>query len=132
MNTTAEFLPIADMAEWSDFWAANGEAIDTDEGQALTLACKGELMVGGGAAALFRVGFTDRITVVPHDEPMLLKGDNYLAYYEAAGPGVVAFGAGNTEADAVADLFSRERALQTKARIMGEFDRAIAALQAAE
>lgn len=131
-----EFFPIADMAEWDAFWSANAEAIDTDEGQALTLACRGELMVGGGAAPLFRVGFVGlRINVHPlFDEhrPALLRGSNYIAYRDATEPGEMLSGSGTTEADAVADLLSRERGRQTKARIIGEFDRAIAALAAAE
>lgn len=52
------FLPIADMDEWREFWDANGEAIG-DEDIALRLAMNCALLVGGGAAPLFRVGFVD-------------------------------------------------------------------------
>lgn len=55
------FIGIADMAIWDAFWAENGEAIREDEGLThdvcLKLARNCSLMLGGGAAPLFRVGF---------------------------------------------------------------------------
>lgn len=59
ITQTEEFLPIADMAEWADFWANNGEAIEMPEADALALARNCSLIAGGGAAALFRIGFVD-------------------------------------------------------------------------
>lgn len=53
------FIPLADMDEWTDFWADNGKAIAMEEREALSLACNQCLMVGGGASPLFRVGFVD-------------------------------------------------------------------------
>lgn len=54
-----QFIPIADMDEWGVFWRDNGAATEFDEDMALRLACNQSLMVGGGAAPLFRVGFVD-------------------------------------------------------------------------
>ena len=56
---TEQFIDIADMNEWFAFWAANHDAIDVPEDQAYALACNQCLMIGGGAAPLFRVGFVD-------------------------------------------------------------------------
>lgn len=55
----AEFVPIADMDEWSAWWGTNGEYLDMDAETALALAMNCELTVGGGAAPLFRIGFVD-------------------------------------------------------------------------
>lgn len=63
MNTaTEEFVPIADMDAWADFWAENGWALEDeigDEDKCMALAMNCCLLVGGGAAPLFRVGFVD-------------------------------------------------------------------------
>lgn len=55
------FLPIADMAEWKSFVAANREALleISDIATCFRLACNQSLMIGGGASPLFRVGFID-------------------------------------------------------------------------
>jgi hypothetical protein len=53
------FLPIEGMDEWADFWAANGDDIGCDEYTARKLAQNSALLIGGGAAPLFRVGFVD-------------------------------------------------------------------------
>lgn len=74
---------------------------------------------------------TTRIIVVPHDEPLLSNGDNYIAYYEDSEPGDVLCGGGNTAADAVDDLISRAAARRVKAALMAKFDGAIAALRTA-
>lgn len=42
------------------------------------------------------------------ERPHLTHGDNWIAYYEAAQPGDVTCGRGNTEAQAVADLLARQ------------------------
>jgi len=55
----AEFIPVGDMDDWSAWWSANSEALDMDEETALALARNCELVVGGGAAPLFRIGFVD-------------------------------------------------------------------------
>lgn len=47
------------------------------------------------------------IIIVPHDEPVLLHGDNFIAYYATVRLGPAAIGSGNTEAAAVADLINR-------------------------
>ncbi len=57
-----EFVSIADMDEWSDFWAANHELLESDVGKeslCMELAMNCGLLIGGGAATLFRVGFVD-------------------------------------------------------------------------
>ena len=54
-----EFLALADMDAWDDFWANNGEAIGMERADAFALACNQSLLVGGGAAPLFCVGFVD-------------------------------------------------------------------------
>ena len=58
---TETFVPIANIDEWHDWWAENCEALDPDllEERAFRLACNQSLMIGGGAAPLFRVGFVD-------------------------------------------------------------------------
>lgn len=56
------FLPIADIDEWDAFWRNNGHALTDeigDEDTCLRLALNCCLLVGGGAAPLFRVGFVD-------------------------------------------------------------------------
>lgn len=54
-----EFVPLADIDEWEAWWAANGEYLDVDKRTAFNLACNCSLLVGGGAAPLFRIGFVD-------------------------------------------------------------------------
>ena len=54
-----EFLALPDMDAWEDFWSNNADAIDMDRATAFALACNQSLLVGGGAAPLFRVGFVD-------------------------------------------------------------------------
>lgn len=54
-----EFIAIADMDEWEAFWEANIDAMDMDRDTAFNLACNCCLVIGGGAAPLFRVGFVD-------------------------------------------------------------------------
>lgn len=59
---TEQFIPIADTDEWEAFWADNDEYLIEEFGDKATcfaLACNQSLMVGGGAAPLFRVGFVD-------------------------------------------------------------------------
>jgi hypothetical protein len=55
----AEFVPVADLIEWAAWWEANGEYLEMDEPTARALAMNCELVVGGGAAPLFRIGFVD-------------------------------------------------------------------------
>jgi hypothetical protein len=50
-------MPIHDMDEWAEFWAANAEALEMDEDAAITKACQGGLVIGGGAAPLFHIYF---------------------------------------------------------------------------
>jgi len=55
-----EFIQIADMTAWNAFWRDNAECLAEDYGDeaiCLELARRGKLLVGGGAAPLFRVGF---------------------------------------------------------------------------
>jgi hypothetical protein len=59
MDNEIEFLPIKDMDEWETFWADNGEHLGMDREKAFTLASNQMLIVGGGAAPLYRVGFVD-------------------------------------------------------------------------
>lgn len=61
MPHAEEFTPIVDMDAWTQFWADNREALEDeigDEAECLALALNLSLLVGGGAAPLFRVGFT--------------------------------------------------------------------------
>lgn len=55
------FVPIHNIDEWHDWWSDNCESFDPDltEEHAFRLACNQSLIVGGGAAPLFRVGFVD-------------------------------------------------------------------------
>jgi hypothetical protein len=56
------FFPIADEDQWKAFWAVNSDALADeigDEGLCHALACNCELIIGGGAAQTFRVGFVD-------------------------------------------------------------------------
>jgi len=55
-----EFIALADMDAWEEFWDNNGEFLDIDRQTAFDMACNCSLVVGGGAAPLFRVGFVDR------------------------------------------------------------------------
>ena len=57
--TDETFIPIANLDEWSTWLDANRDALDVSETDAFLLACNQCLMVGGGAAPLFRVGFVD-------------------------------------------------------------------------
>lgn len=55
-----EFIPITDMASWKEFLAANDDLTEiADRDTLLQLALNCELVIGGGAAPLFRVGFVD-------------------------------------------------------------------------
>jgi hypothetical protein len=54
------YIELADDAEWAEWWAANKEAMDGEnmpEEIAYNLACNCSLLIGGGAAPMFRVGF---------------------------------------------------------------------------
>lgn len=54
----AEVITISTAAEWQDFWANNRETLVDevgDEDACLSLAKRNELVIGGGAAALFQV-----------------------------------------------------------------------------
>lgn len=53
------FLSLADVDAFDSFWRENGEFLDMDRQTAFDLACNCNLIVGGGAAPLFRVGFID-------------------------------------------------------------------------
>lgn len=57
----AEFFPLADLDAWESFYAANADALADigDKATCYALACNCSLIVGGGAAPLFRVGFLD-------------------------------------------------------------------------
>lgn len=62
MSENEDFIGIADMDEWAAFWTDNSEALSDeigDEDTCLRLAMNCSLMVGGGGAPLFRVGFVD-------------------------------------------------------------------------
>lgn len=63
MNTApAEtFIPLADMDAWEAFYRDNREALEeiADRATCFALACNCELVIGGGAAPIFRVGFVD-------------------------------------------------------------------------
>jgi hypothetical protein len=55
-----QFIPLADMDAFHAFWDENGDALSAlSKDDAFLLACNCELIVGGGAAPLFRVGFVD-------------------------------------------------------------------------
>jgi len=57
-----DFIPLFDMGDWAEFWTANAEAlveVYETEDAALRAACCGGLVIGGGAAPLFRVAFVD-------------------------------------------------------------------------
>ncbi len=55
-----EFIPISDMASWEEFLAANDDLTNiADRETLLRLALNCELVIGGGAAPIFRVGFVD-------------------------------------------------------------------------
>ncbi len=55
------FIEIADMDVWDAFVEANRETLAeiADSETVFHLACNCELLIGGGAAPLFRVGFVD-------------------------------------------------------------------------
>lgn len=61
MDTGEIFKPIADMAAWEAFKAENSDALNAiaDEATVFQMACNCELLIGGGASPLFRVGFVD-------------------------------------------------------------------------
>lgn len=54
-----DFIQIDGMAAWNEFWADNEEGLADigDEETCLAMALKSNLLVGGGAAPLFRIGF---------------------------------------------------------------------------
>jgi hypothetical protein len=54
-----EFFPLTDTDHFDRFWEDNCEAISVDKKTAFLLACNCALIIGGGAAPLFRVGFVD-------------------------------------------------------------------------
>jgi len=53
------FIALPDMDAFEAFWEANAEALDMDRATALALAMNCNLVIGGGAAPLFRIGFID-------------------------------------------------------------------------
>jgi hypothetical protein len=53
------FFPLHDTDDFATFWEANGESLIMDQTAAFQLACNCELLIGGGAAPLIRVGFVD-------------------------------------------------------------------------
>lgn len=55
----AEFVPLASMADWVDWWSVNGEYMAADEPTCLAAALNCALVIGGGAAPLFRIGFVE-------------------------------------------------------------------------
>lgn len=62
MAQAEEFIKIGCTDDWENFWAENGEALADevgDEATCFALALDRELMIGGGAAPLFRVGFPE-------------------------------------------------------------------------
>jgi hypothetical protein len=59
---TEEFIALNNTNEFDAFWSANAEALGAEVGdreRCFALACNCELIIGGGAAPLFRVGFVD-------------------------------------------------------------------------
>ncbi len=56
---TETFVSIAGWDEWDLWWAENGDYIEQDREDAFALACNHCLMVGGGGAPLYRIGFVD-------------------------------------------------------------------------
>ena len=59
---TENFVALADMDAWAEFWADNSAACEEqvgDEAACLALACNCSLMLGGGSSPLIRVGFVD-------------------------------------------------------------------------
>lgn len=58
------FIALPDTDAFEAFYEANRDALDeiADRQTVFALACNCELMIGGGAAPLFRVGFSDGIT----------------------------------------------------------------------
>ena len=54
-----EFFPLSDTDAFNAFWEANSESIPFTREDAFALACNQCLIVGGGAAPLFCVGFVD-------------------------------------------------------------------------
>lgn len=61
ISDEGEFFPIADMAAWANFCAANADALEEigSPEACFAMAKDCSLLVGGGAAPLFRVGFVD-------------------------------------------------------------------------
>lgn len=55
------FVPLDDLDAWESFYSANADALAeiADKATCLALAMNCELLVGGGASPLFRVGFVD-------------------------------------------------------------------------
>jgi hypothetical protein len=61
-DTGETFISLHDTDDWAEFWSANGETLADeigDEDTCFALACNCSLLIGGGAAPEFRVGFVD-------------------------------------------------------------------------
>jgi hypothetical protein len=56
-----EFVALADLAAWEQFYSANREALEelASKEHLFRAACNQSLMIGGGASPLFCVGFVD-------------------------------------------------------------------------
>lgn len=63
VNGEETFVPLADVDAWESWWRDNGEGVGAmhglDKATAYKLACNCELVIGGGAAPLYRIGFVD-------------------------------------------------------------------------
>jgi hypothetical protein len=56
------FIPLNDTDEFDAFWLDNAEAFEAEgitRDFAFQAACNQSLVIGGGAAPMFRVGFVD-------------------------------------------------------------------------
>lgn len=58
-DTDENFIALATTEDFDAFWDENGDYLDMDRQTAFGLSCNCNLIVGGGAAPMFRVGFVD-------------------------------------------------------------------------
>jgi hypothetical protein len=58
---TEQFIPLATIEDFDQFWMDNHVSLleIASYEECFALACNCELIIGGGAAPLFRVGFVD-------------------------------------------------------------------------
>jgi hypothetical protein len=56
-----QFIPLNDTEDFDAFWRDNEDALSEigSKDVCFALACNCELLIGGGSAPLFRIGFVD-------------------------------------------------------------------------